>query len=127
MIAHPALGTLTQEGEDSWQGSLERDGLTLEVVLAGDQDGPFPQQVARLRNVVDNFAACRQRVVDFLASELASVPETKPSDFYVTGLWFLWSDRPEYFIVQLALRGDEYGLWKLEFDGERPLFLSRDD
>jgi hypothetical protein len=30
-------------------------------------------------------------------------------------------------MLQLTLDGDEYGLWKLEFEGERATYLSRDD
>jgi hypothetical protein len=67
------------------------------------------------------------RVADVLRSESESFHVGKPEDFHIRGLCFLWPKRPEYFVVELGLKGDEHGIWKLEFEGDKVTHWSRDD
>ena len=126
IITHNVLGQLTYR-EGIWDGSIQKNGAALEIALAGDDSGPFAEQANRLYRATEDFAAFEKLVADSLAEKLASVPEATPEDFRITGLWFLWPKLPDYFMVQLALRGDEWGLWKLEFESMKATFLSRDD
>jgi hypothetical protein len=126
MNTHSVLGQLTYR-EGIWDGSIQKNGAALEIALAGDENGPFAAETDRLYRAIEDFAALQELVADSLAEKLASVPHAKSEDFRITGLWFLWPKRPDYFIVQLALRGDEWGLWKLEFESMQATYLSRDD
>ena len=101
--------------------------MTLEIAVAGDSKGPFPAQVEGICNTVADFSGLQQRVNRFLEAELKSLPKVVPENFRIRGLWFLWPKVPDYFIVDLRLEGDEFGLWKLEFEGKQATNLSRDD
>lgn len=126
MITHSILGQLIYQ-EGIWDGSIQRSGAKFEIALAGDESGPFAEQTNRLYRVVEDFAAFEKLVADSLVEKLASVTYAKPEDFRITGLWFLWPNLPDYFMVQLTLQGDEWGLWKLEFKSMKATYLSRDD
>src|SRR5262249_16436515 len=122
MITHNVLGQLTYH-EGIWDGSIQKKGAALEIALAGAESGPFAAETGRLDRGIEDFAAVQKLVTDSLAEKLAAVPDAKPEDFRITGLWFLWPKRPDYFMVQLALRGDESGLWKLEFESMQATYL----
>ena len=126
IITHSVLGQLSYQ-EGIWDGSIQKNGAALEIALAGDETGPFAEQTNRLYRAIEDFPAFQELVADSLAEKLGSVPDAKSEDFRITGLWFLWPKLPNYFMVQLALRGDEWGLWKLEFESMKATHLSRDD
>jgi hypothetical protein len=126
-MTHAALGRLTYRDNGIWDGSVPTDGIVLDIAIAGDHGGPFAAQVERLLRTIADFAGLRQTVSDCLQRILKSVPDVGPESFRIRGLWFLWPKKPDYFMVQLALEGDEFGLWKLEFEGPRATYLSRDD
>jgi hypothetical protein len=126
-IAHSELGTLSYDDSGFWNGIIQTDGTALTFALCGDSSGPFPEQARRLQNTVADFGTLRNTVYDSLASRLKTVAEVRPEEFRIHGLWFLWPTRPDYFIVEMALEGDQFGLWKLEFEGQRATHLSRDD
>jgi hypothetical protein len=124
-LSHPRLGPLRYE-EGIWHGQAAAAG-GVEITVAGTPSGPDERQVERLVQHLENFRGLEVQIHDFLTGELGAAWHPKPGDYRIQSLDFLWPKKDDYFMVYLKLEGDEHGLWKLEFAGGQPTYLSRDD
>jgi hypothetical protein len=125
-MQHPVLGELQFEG-CFWQGAADCGGMRLEVAIAGTKLGPDANALAATLGRLEQIDKLKDEVVSFLTSSLKDVPEVDASELTMTSVEFLWRGDPGRFMVRLALKGDEYGLWRIEFVHGQPKFLGRDD
>jgi hypothetical protein len=125
-MQHPVLGEL-QFGDMLWEGKVDFPGRRLEVAIVGTEQGPDADMLAALLGRLERLGELEQQVVSFLTSRLHDVPKTDAADFTMTSVDFLWKGDPGHFMVGLALKGDEYALWRIEFVHGDPAFLGRDD
>ena len=125
-MQHPVLGEL-QFSDTLWEGKVESPRRRLEVAIVGTEQGPDADMLAALLGRLERLGELEQQVVSFLTSTLHDVPKTDAADFTMTSLDFLWKGDLGHFMVGLALKGDEYGLWRVEFVHGNPVFLGRDD
>jgi hypothetical protein len=127
-IDHPTLGRLEPRPEGWWEGKRSVGGeLDLEFCIAGDKEGPAPALVSPLERTLEDWSTVESKIRLFIEPRIVDFPEASVDDFSPTCLLYLWPNRPQYFMVDLSMRGDEYGIWKVEFDNGVVKYWSRDD
>lgn len=125
-MQHPVLGEL-QFDESLWEGKVDCGGKRLKVAIVGTEQGPDADMLVAMLDRRERIGKLEEQVVSFLTSKLKDVPKADAADFTMTSVDFLWKGGPGHFMVGLALKGDEYGLWRIEFVHGQPAFLGRDD
>lgn len=68
-----------------------------------------------------------ERLRRFLASQIPDKSANAVELLRPTGFDYLWPERPDYFVVELELDGDDGAVWRVEFEQGEPKHLSRDD
>ncbi len=121
-MAHPELGTLRLE-LGLWGGSVQQSGRTLHFWLSGSENGPDPALVTSLTNILAQFGALEAAARSFLDKEEtmrwrgALVP---------CSVDLLNPERPRRFAVEFSDE-DDVGVWRVEFDGDRPIHCGYED
>ena len=80
--------------------------------------------INRARSVMSKFAELERHALEFICSEEAG---TKPDDFTIYSLDWLWEDKPDDFVFEFEMKGDIDGIWRVEFEKGLPTSLGRDD
>lgn len=121
-LQHPTLGLLTLESQ-LWSGVFEGSGKSIEFSVAGKRVGPDPVLVEHLTTVLAKLPEIEQRGLEFLRN----LAKDSTAPFDLRFLDFLWEDKPQWYSLGFTLAGDEFGIWRVEFEYDEPRSSSRDD
>lgn len=122
-MQHPELGLLKLEGP-LWNGELVRDGRKIKFVIAGSRAGPDDRLLATLREIVGRLPERESLSRAFIASHDSRID---PGDFSFCSIDILWPKRPDCYYFEYKMAGDEYAIWRVEFQGNAPKYLGRDN
>jgi hypothetical protein len=122
-MQHPEFGPLVFERE-LWSGEVQRDGRSIAFLIAGNDSGPEVRSAERLREVIRRFPEYERTALEFIRSE---EPSLAHDQFFFGGLALAFENTPENFAMEFTLPDDLDGCWRVEFHGDRPAFLGRDD
>jgi hypothetical protein len=122
-IQHVELGLLKLDGS-LWSGAFVWDGREIQFCIAGTRLGPDDRLVATLQEVIHEFAERERMARAFIASHDSLIDA---EDFTFCSINVLWPKRPECYIFEYRMVEDEYGIWRVEFQGVEPKYLGRDD
>lgn len=132
-IVHPRLGSMTGRG-DLWETASTDPQGPLHCFLAGSQAGPDPGLAAGLESVLGRLDELRRLAIDRLMQDDLDAPSLPtegppmhPGAFHLQAIDFLWENMPDKFALEFALQGDPDGVWRVEFDGDRPVATGCDD
>ena len=127
-IDHPILGRLKPQPEGWWEGRCSLGGgRDIEFCIAGDREGPAPALVSPLLETLENWAIVESKIRAFIEPRIVDFPQASVDDFSPAVVCYLWPRKPQYFMVDLSMKGDEHGIWKVEFDSGVIKYWSRDD
>ena len=122
-IQHLEFGALTLDGE-LWNGQVQRDGQSIDFIIAGTKIGPDIRLVERLREIIRRFPEFNRVALEYIHLNEPSLPQEQ---FSFESLDLLFEKKPEIFGMGFTLSNDPDGCWRVEFDNERPQFVGRDD
>ena len=105
-----------------WRGQLQHDGKEIRFAVAGSEAAPPALLLDHLRALLNRFPYVTQSALDFLCAEKRLF---NPRDFTVRSVNLLSPDRPDIFEMEFSVQGDENGLWRVEFEQDRPKHLAR--
>jgi hypothetical protein len=117
------FGVLTLES-GVWGGQATHQGRSIRFYVGGTQVSPDEGLLNRVRALISRFAEVERSAIDFL---LAQDERVQRGEFEFYSLDFLWEDKPHLYALEFTLTGDEYGIWRVEFDNDQPKFVGRDD
>ena len=128
-IDHPVLGRIECRPEEGWwEGTRSvRDHLILRFSVSGTRRGPDDALVGPLEQTLQDWATIELKIHAFLEPRLVGFPQAKVQDFTPTDVVYLWPGKPDHFWVDLSMAGDEYAIWRIEFEQGEPKYLGRDD
>ena len=127
-IDHPTLGRLEPQADGWWEGRRAvGGGRDIEFCIAGDKEGPAPALVTPLQRTLEDWSTVESKIRSFIEPRIVDFPEASVDDFSPTAVCYLWPRKPHYFMVDLCMKGDEYGIWRVEFDSGVIKCWSRDD
>jgi len=121
-VQHPDLGMLTLH-EGYWRGEWQHEDRPIGLVLAGTEAGPAPALIERLRALLNKSSPVRQSAVEFICAQKRLF---NASDFALRSVRFPDANRPEIFVMEFSVKGDEEGLWRVEFERNQATRLARD-
>lgn len=122
-LQHPEFGTLTFEGK-LWSGKIQRGGKVISFTVAGMASGPDAMLIERLRATAARLPELEREALAFLRGQAPAVCQ---GEFTFESLDFLWEERPDAFVLEFSLAGDDDGIWRVEFEAGRPQHVGRDD
>lgn len=120
-VHHPEFGLLAFYS-GLWRGQLLHDGNDIHFAVAGSVAAPNAVLLDHLRALLKRFPQLQQSALDFLCAEKRLF---KPRDFTFRSVSFLSPDRPDAFTMEFCMAGDKDGLWRVEFEQDRPKRLVR--
>ncbi len=127
-LHHPRLGELRWHDEGWWEGVWGGDGETsLEFSVAGDRNAPSEDLVTALEATLGRWREVNQKLRHFLTSQMPHSAANTVELLRPTGVDYLWPARPDYFVIDLELEGDDGAIWRVEFAQGEPKHLGRDD
>jgi hypothetical protein len=93
-------------------------------MIAGSESGPDPTLIERLRDAIVNLSELERAALELIRSQ---EPEVRQGEFTFDSLDFLWVKKPDVFVLEFSLVGDDDGIWRVEFEEGRPKSVGRDD
>jgi len=122
-FVHPEFGVLSLDS-GLWSGKVQRDGRDIRFCIAGTSTAPDDGLLGQLRDLLGRFAEVERAAMDFLRMQ---APALRSREFTFYSIDFLWEEKPDAFAMEFRLAGDEYGIWRVEFDRGQPKSVGRDD
>jgi hypothetical protein len=122
-VQHDELGLLRLDGS-LWSGAIVSEGREIQFCIAGTMLAPDEQLVANLQRIIKHFADREGAARAFIASH---DPRIDANSFSFCSINVLWPKRPECYYFEYQMVEDEYGIWRVEFEGVEPMYLGRDD
>jgi hypothetical protein len=122
-VTHPEFGVLTF-GFGSWDGVARKDGREIRFTVAGSESAPDEGLLAGVTDLLRRFAEFEGPALDVLVKQEANL---RREDFSFYGLNFLWPERPRFCALEFVLKGDDEGVWRVEFEGDAVSWVGRDD
>ena len=120
---HTTLGSFVAE-RDLWTTTVRKGEDSLELSLAGDASAPHEALTVAAAALLARFPEVKEAALEFLTSQDDAPPR---EDFICEGVELLAEDYPNHFSLSFVLFGDDGGIWRVEFEDGKPLFLTRDD
>jgi hypothetical protein len=120
---HPEFGNLKFE-EGIWSGKAQQEGRAIAFAVAGDKSGPDVTLIEKLRDAISRLSAFERMALEFIRIH---EPAGASGVFRFQSLDFLCRGKPDAFALELALSGDDDGVWRVEFEQGRPKSVGRDD
>ncbi|MGV3771650.1 MAG: hypothetical protein ACO1QB_02030 [Verrucomicrobiales bacterium] len=117
------FGLLTSE-MDVWSGKTNINGLEVPFSIGGSEESPDPKLLDRLESILSRFQQVHKIALDYLLKEN---PSSVPLEFSFLDIDILYPEDPDHFTFSFALKGDEEGIWRVEFENDSPVFTGRDD
>jgi hypothetical protein len=126
-MCHPQLGEIEFHDEGWWTSTCTIGARPVEVNIAGDRGGPDPRQVELFLKHFPQYLDAENQARALLASQGGlGMSDAEPS-FRIDSVDFIFPQKPDFFAICLSLSGDEYGVWRIEYDVGKPTYLTRDD
>ena len=122
-FSHPALGVITFES-GIWCGETLRDGRRLRFYVGGSVTAPDSGLLDCVERLFERFPEVERTAIEFIR---AAEDETRLSKFTFDSLNFLWEDKSQFYALEFTLSGDDFGIWRVEFEGDQPKSVGRDD
>jgi hypothetical protein len=124
-VVMAGLGKLTFDARGLlWFGEV--DGVS--ITIGGDADGPDGRLLEAYREIRRKMPGLQSEALKFLMEgEDAKSLDAKVGDFSLCGISLLWTGKVECFKLEFSLNGDLDGVWRVEFQGDKPVFCGRDD
>jgi hypothetical protein len=125
VVEHPSLGRLVRT-ELFWEGTFCcPDNSIVRLVIVGDNIGPNKELSLKFKETLNDWKEVNNKLRKFI--DTVSPMPLDSGEFSLDSIDFLWPNRPNYFMVYLTKRDDEYGLWIVEFENGMAKYFSRDD
>ena len=119
VFEHPILGAFTFE-DSIWTSRFQG----VELSIAGSDSAPNQTLLAAASALLDRFPEIKETALDFLVSQDGAPAR---EDFTCYDVELLREDSPAHFALRFILLGDLGGIWRVEFEDGKPLFLNRDE
>jgi len=119
VFVHPTFGSF-QLDDGIWTGRSQG----IELCLAGNDSAPNETLLVAACALLDRFPEVKDTAVAFLVSQDGAPYE---GDFTCYDLELLREGSPNHFALRFILLGDLGGMWRVEFEDDAPLFLTRDE
>jgi hypothetical protein len=120
---HPEFGKLVNDA-GVWSGQARQRDRVVRFYVGGTDTVPDAELINRVRAFVGRLDEVESKALDFIRKES---PELSVGKFSLYSLDFLWEDKPDVYALEFSLDGDDDGIWRVEFEGEQPKFVGRDD
>lgn len=126
-MEHPTLGLLKWDGESYWSGSRTIDGNIIEFFVDGTEESVFQDPAEYCSVILDNFATYLDQALNAIASsESISIIEARqrfrPTEVFSVSK----EENAALFYLGFADKGDEFALWRVQFDNDVATYVGCD-